>query len=155
MIEQLLLAMLTICVLTQPTVMTPLSNEAPVQNFLTNEELLQNFLINDVTNERLYSNNFPYFTCGHFTEQLIRNASKDDITLYPVFLFSKYGTNHIIAATKMNDTWTFLEPMSDQLFTEAELKRNYKGYKIGETITCSPYSRLNWVDGFIESKMWS
>lgn len=126
--------------------------EVPIP--ITEEDILQNFLADDMTNKRSYTDTYPYFTCGHFTQQLIQNASNEGIKMYPAYLFSKYGIDHIVVGTKINGTWIFIEPMSDKIFNEVELKRSYKGYRIGETISCSDYSRLNYVDGVIEMKMW-
>ena len=135
-------------------IVAPIPTQSTVIVLFSEENILQSFLTDDTTNERIYTDYPPYFTCGHFTEQLIKNATKKGIKMYPTFLFSKRGVNHIIAAAKINGTWIFIEPMSDKTFKEGELRRNYKGYKIGESISCCSYSRLNWVDGFIKIEMW-
>ena len=178
MIIEIVLGAILFFIFIQPITTGPLSDEEISQNIpggpkediidytdndviqpevptsLTEEDILQNFLADDMTNKEIYTDTYPYFTCGHFTQQLIQNASEIGIKMYPAFLFSKYGTNHIVVGTKINGTWIFIEPMSDKIFNEVELKRTYKGYKIGETISCSDYSRLNYVNGVIEIKMW-
>ena len=121
-------------------------------------EEIQSFLINDTTDERIYNNNqMPYYTCGHFTQDLITNASKPGIGMYPVYLNARIGCGHIIAAVKVNGTWIFIEPLNDGICPEKDfgiLKRTYKSYQIGTHIRCSPYSELNRVRGLIELGMF-
>lgn len=118
-------------------------------------EEVQNFLVNDTTNEQIYNNQqMPYYTCGHFTHDLIANASKEGIKMSPVYLNSKTGCDHIIAAAKVNNTWVFIEPINDSIYPEWALKSYYRIYRIGEYVRCSPYSCLSRVNGFIEMGMW-
>lgn len=130
------------CFLIQPTVAISM-------------EEVQNFLINDTTDERAYNNNqMPYYTCGHFTHDLVANASKEGIRMYPVYLSSKAGCDHIMATVKINNSWIFIEPINDRIYPEWTLKSYYRIYRIGEYVRCSHYSRLSRVNGFVEMGMW-
>ena len=77
---------------------------------------LNTFLENDKTdeNERLL-----WYSCGHFTRDLAKNASEHNISLggaicgnHPVF---KWYENHIINYIKINDTLYFIEPQTDRI----------------------------------------
>lgn len=117
---------------------------------------LNNFLVNDTTNNHKHINNqFPFYTCGHFTYDLIENASSKEIEMHPTFLYSRKGTNHIVATIEINGTWLFIEPQNDEVFLEYHLQKRFRGYKIGTSVTHSPFLYLNRVNGFIELKTWN
>lgn len=116
-----------------------------------NIEEVQSFLANDTTDKQIYNNQrIPYYTCGHFTQDLIANASKEGIRMYPVYLNARIGCDHIIAVVEINGTWFFIEPQNDGMHPERALKSAYRSYRIGTHIRCSPYSELNRVRGLME-----
>lgn len=118
-------------------------------------EEVQNFLTNDTTDERAYnSNQMPFYTCGHFTQDLITNASKEGIRMYPVYLNARIGCDHITAVVKVNGTWVFIEPINDGINPEWVLKHVYRHYRIGTGVRCSPYSPWSRVNGLIEAGMF-
>lgn len=116
-------------------------------------EEVQNFLANDTTDERIYNNQqMPYHTCGHFTQDLITNATKEGIRIYPVYLYARISCDHIIAAVEINRTWIFIEPQNDGMYSEQALKSAFRGYRIGTHVRCSPYLKLNRVNGLMEMR---
>ena len=121
-------------------------------------EEVESFLANDTTSERAYNGNqMPYYTCGHFTQDLVRNASQEGIRMYPLYLTSRVGCDHIMAAVDVNGSWVFIEPISDGVYPEETfwaLKKVYRSYRIGTSVRCSPYSQLNRVNGFVEWRMF-
>lgn len=77
---------------------------------------LTQFLDDDQTDKNEY---LPWYTCGHFTRDLAKNASEYNISLggaicgnHPVF---KWYENHIINYIKINDTLYFIEPQTDRI----------------------------------------
>lgn len=118
-------------------------------------EEVQRFLINDTTNERTYNDQrMPYYTCGHFTQDLIANASKERIRMYPVDLSARTGHGHIIAAVNINNTWVFIEPINDGIYTKRILKKVFRSYWIGTHVKCSPYLPGSEVNGLVELGMF-
>ena len=101
-------------------------------------EILLQFLKNDTTDKRAYISTDPNcYICGHFAESLCENASEIGILIFPVRLYAKSGRDHTIAVTKINDSWVFIEPMSDSVFggkNVSILGTVYSGYKIGRSV---------------------
>lgn len=74
-------------------------------NAETNMTELQTFLENDTTDEHEY---LPWYSCGHFSRDLARNASEYNLTIGSVILgnhpvFRGYN-NHIMNYVIDNDT---------------------------------------------------
>ena len=55
--------------------------------------------------------------------------------LYPAYFYAKLGEDHIIASTRINGSWIFIEPMSDRIIHPRILNQQYQGYKIGRSVT--------------------
>lgn len=127
-----------------------LSNAVVVSTPITQEVLervaLECFLEMDQTDKRVYETTYYVdeqevcYKCGHFTQDLCDNATKKDITLYPVYLRHYYEgqrtyKDHIIAAALVNNTWIFIEPQTDTIKTPNKLKtQGYLYYKTGLTV---------------------
>ena len=82
----------------------------------TNITELQVFLEVDRTNEHEY---LPWYTCGHFSRDLARNATEHNLTIgsvilgnHPVF---KGHNNHIMNYAMDNDTIILIEPQTDRI----------------------------------------
>ena len=104
----------------------------------TEMEILLQFLKNDTTDKHSYVSTYPNcYICGHFAESLCENASEVGLQLFPVRLYAKSGRDHTIAVTKINDSWVFIEPMSDSVFAGKNVSiigTVYSGYKIGRSV---------------------
>lgn len=93
---------------------------------------LNTFLETDKTDE-----NIPEpgsYMCGHFSEDLVKNAAKQNLTLYFVHLSSHKHKDHMVVTTKVNGTRIFIEPQTDQILSPDKLRLRYSTYKIGRTI---------------------
>ena len=103
---------------------------------------LQDFLKVDKTDEHEY---LPWYTCGHFTRDLVRNASKHNISLggaicgnHPVF---RGYDNHIINYIEINDTLYFIEPQTDNIMQLDEIFMHYQYVRLYSDGTQVP---TNW-----------
>lgn len=87
---------------------------APVEGQTLEE--VQAFLINDTTDTHEY---LPWYTCGHFSRELVYNASLNNITLGSVIV-GHHPTlrgfdNHIMNYFTHNDTIYVIEPQNDNI----------------------------------------
>ena len=76
------------------------------------------FLMLDNTDEHEY---LPYYTCGHFSRDLARNASEHNITMGSVILsnhprFRGKGNSHIVNYIMMNNTIMLINPQTDEMY---------------------------------------
>ena len=83
----------------------------------TNMSELQTFLEVDKTDEHEY---LPWYSCGHFSRDLVHNASEYNITLGSAILsnhpvFRGKWNSHIINYIKINGTLYFIEPYTDEI----------------------------------------
>lgn len=86
---------------------------------------LTTFLEEDKTNEHEY---LPYYTCGHFSRDLAKNASECNLTIGSAILgnhprFKGYN-NHIVNYIMDNNIIVIIEPQTDNI-----LYLNQTGYK--------------------------
>lgn len=99
----------------------------------TTEVELKQFLAEDKTDENQYMPGS--YMCGHFSEDLIRNASRQDITMYPVVLYARIGRNHMIVACITEDGLYFVEPQCDECLDYniflSVYSNSYRAYRIG------------------------
>lgn len=109
---------------------------------------LRLFLANDSTDHHAYVKG--EYMCGHFTEDLIRNASIDGIRMYPVYLYGRAGRDHCIAVAVVDGNRYFIEPQSDVCLDYETFKRIYSrfynGYRIGSCLEHT-YGRGSYVVG--------
>lgn len=77
---------------------------------------LTEFLANDSTDTHEY---LPYYTCGHYSRDLARNATENNITLGSVILgyhpTFRGHQNHIMNYYMNNDIVMLIEPQTDQV----------------------------------------
>lgn len=78
---------------------------------------LDQFLEEDKTNEHKF---LPWYTCGHFTRDLARNASEHNLTIGSVILsshpvFRGKCNSHIANYIKINDTIMIIDSQTDEV----------------------------------------
>ena len=77
---------------------------------------IERFLRNDTTDQHEY---YQYYSCGHFSRDLSRNASENNLTIGSVILgnhpvFRGYQ-NHIMNYVSVNTSIWLIEPQHDQI----------------------------------------
>ena len=81
-----------------------------------NEMKLQEFLAADQTDRQEY---LPWYTCGHFSRALAKNASKQNITIGSIILGDhpvlRGYQNHVMNYYVQNDFIWIIEPQTDQI----------------------------------------
>lgn len=92
----------------------------------TNISELEEFLDIDKTDEHEY---LPWYSCGHFSRDLARNATKHNLTIGSVILgnhpvFRGYD-NHIMNYVMDNDTIILIEPQTDRMLTLDQTMHTY------------------------------
>lgn len=109
---------------------------SPVPVPTVNPQLLiyQEFLEQDKTDEGFYLDDTKLnltYTCGHFTRQLIKNATEQDIFLGSAILgtekYFRGSNNHIVCYFTIDREYYFVESQTDDIFS-SETAYNY-GYK--------------------------
>jgi len=85
------------------------------------------FLDTDKTDENEYT---MFYTCGHFSRDLSKNAMQNDIKIgsaivwnHPVF---KGYQNHIINYIEINEMLYFIEPQTDEIMLLDEIFMQYR-----------------------------
>lgn len=103
---------------------------------------LYNFLNKDTTDKHKYT---TWYTCGHFSRDLAKNASRQNITLggaicgnHPAF---RGHQNHIINYIKINDKLYFIEPQTDYIMQVDEIFVQYRFVRLYSDGTQVP---SNW-----------
>jgi len=102
------------------------------------------FLERDATNTLKYE--YPAFICGHFSERLIANASREGIEMYPAYLYMRGGADHMLCSTSINGSLVFIEPQGDIVIPMSLMPRLCRGYILGAYIYHSMY-RGSFVKG--------
>lgn len=79
---------------------------------------IDQFLINDTTDTREH---LEYYSCGHFTRDLARNASKQNLSIGSVILsnhpvFRGMWNSHIVNYVMVNETIVIIDPQTDSIF---------------------------------------
>lgn len=127
---------------TEVQVITAIVETPPVPIPTVNPQLLvyQEFLEQDKTDEGFYLDNTrlnPTYTCGHFTRQLVKNATEQDIFLGSAILghdkyFRGYD-NHIVCYFTIDREYYFVECQTDDIFSsETAYSYGYKYVKLYE-----------------------
>ena len=90
-------------------------------------EEIEDFLVNDTTDIHEY---LPWYSCGHFSRDLAKNASEVNLTIgssicgnHPVF---RGHQNHIINYVEINDTLYFIEPQTDHIMQLDDVFMQYQ-----------------------------
>lgn len=107
-------------------------------------DLLKHCLALDKTNENEYV--LYKYMCGHFTEDTILGCNRcfqkhgSDLYMYPVAAHidgSRSGWYHICCAVEINSTWYFVEPGSDEIYTQYNFWGGYNRFFIA-----------HWLDNY-------
>ena len=84
------------------------------------------FLLNDTTNQHEY---LQWYTCGHFSRDLVKNATNHNITIgsvilgnHPVF---RGHNNHIMNYFTENQSIWIIEPQTDEVMRLNDTMYNY------------------------------
>ena len=94
------------------------------------------FLEYDYTNLHKSNNNVsqPYedrYNCVHFSRDLIDSAKNAGYKMYPTALINtSSGSGHMLTAIRMNNSWIFIEPQNDMIFSIDELHAKYNTYEV-------------------------
>ena len=78
---------------------------------------IEQFLEEDTTDQHVY---LPWYTCGHYSRDLARNASDHNLSIGSVILgnhpvFRGYG-NHLVNYVMVNETIVIIDPQTDNIF---------------------------------------
>ena len=79
---------------------------------------IEQFLINDTTNQHEY---LPWYTCGHYSRDLARNASEHNLSIGSVILsnhptFRGKWNSHTVNYIMVNGTIAIIDPQTDSIF---------------------------------------
>ena len=105
-----------------------------VPNGSANINEIQEFLENDTTNNNTY---LLWYTCGHFSRDLARNASEQNITIGSVILsnhpvFGGKWNSHIMNYVMDNEIIYFIEPQTDVItYLNQSMYEYYRLYPDG------------------------
>ena len=101
-----------------------------------NIEDIESFLMNDTTDTREW---LPYYSCGHFSRDLARNASLANITLGGVILSDRSDlggyNNHIMNYIVIENKVCLIEPQTDEIsLLNQSLYTYYRLYPNGDQV---------------------
>ena len=79
---------------------------------------IEQFLINDTTDQHEF---LPWYTCGHYSRDLARNASEHNLSIGSVILsnhpvFGGRWNSHIVNYVMVNETIVIIDPQTDSVF---------------------------------------
>lgn len=124
----------------------------------TTAQELQDFLEQDKTDEREYD--YVFYTCGHFSRDLAKNASQYNITMGGLIIgnhprFKGYG-NTILNYIMIEDIFVVVDPQTDQLYSlRSNSLRGHDGnlYKYYRTYTDGTNVPSYWLPLYYTGKL--